>query len=105
MFGWPPPEAPMITYPRNRLIHLAASMNQIDSDLRDWLDKFERLLRRLYWESAFVRVQTAYLGTHEFSWRPSDDWSTDMHKGRLRPVTDWTFTSTMDAADLNDLRG
>jgi hypothetical protein len=103
MFGWPPAGAAMITY-RNRLIHFAASMKEVDWYLRDWLDKFEALLRRLYWESAYARVETAYLGPHEFRWRPASEWVESLCKGRLTPIEKWSFTSTMDARALDRLR-
>jgi hypothetical protein len=103
MFGWPPAGAAMITY-THRLIHLAASMKELDWYLRDWLDKFEGLLRRLYWESAFVRVETAYLGTHEFSWRPTRKWVECLCEGRLSPIKEWAFRSTMESSELDGLR-
>ncbi len=103
MFGWPFAGAPMITY-TTRLIHLAASMKEVDWYLRDWLDKFEDLLRRLYWRSAYVRVETAYLGKHEFSWRPAEKWVESLCKGRLNSIQTWSFSSTMEAAELDRLR-
>jgi hypothetical protein len=103
MFGWPSADAPMVVY-RNRLIHLAASLKQPDWELRDWLDKFESLLRRLYWESAYVRFEGGYLGVHEFTWRPAERWVRDLCQARLGPIDEWLFTSTVPAEDLARLR-
>jgi hypothetical protein len=103
LFGWPPAGTAMITY-RSRLFHLAASMKEVDWYLREWLDKFEGLLRRLYWESAYVRVETAYLGAHEFNWRPMSKWVEALCKGKLSPIPKWSFTSTMEASELGKLR-
>jgi hypothetical protein len=103
MFGWPPPDDPSIAF-RSRLIHFAAIQKELDQWLRDWIDKFEGLLRSLYWESVYVRVETAYLGTYEFGWRPTDGWLSDLHAIRLRPVTEWSFVSSMDLEELNGLR-
>jgi hypothetical protein len=103
MFGWPPTDDFMITY-KNRLFHLAAAMKEVDWYLRDWLDQFEGLLRQLYWESAFVRVETAYLGTHEFCWRPMREWVDQLCKGSLSPIRMWSFSTTMEASDLDRLR-
>jgi len=99
MFAWAPVDAPMIVY-KNRLIHLAASLKEVDWELREWLDKFEGLLRRLYWESAYIRFEAAYIGTHEFTWRPTDAWVKELCQGRLSPITEWSFTSTLPAEDL-----
>src|SRR5215212_1237823 len=45
MFGWPTPDDPSIAF-RSRLIHFAAIQKELDQWLRDWIDKFEGLLRR-----------------------------------------------------------
>ena len=99
MFAWPPLDDPMIAF-RARLIHFAACQNQLDQDLRAWLDKFEGLLRRLYWEGAYVRVETAYIGAQEFRWRPTGEWVSDLCKGVLRPITAWSFEGTMSIDDI-----
>jgi hypothetical protein len=104
MFAWAPSDAPMIVY-KNRLIHLAASLKQMDFELREWLDKFEGLLRRLYWESAYIRFEAAYIGKHEFTWRPTEAWVKELCKGRLTPISEWSFSSTMPAEELAQLRG
>src|SRR4051794_24381317 len=44
MFGWPPAGS-QITY-QNRIIHFAACMKNVEFCLREWVDKFEQLLRR-----------------------------------------------------------
>ena len=103
MFAWAPTDASMIVY-KNRLIHLAASLKEMDWALRDWLDKFEALLRRLYWESAYIRFEAAYLGVHEFTWRPTQAWVEQLCRGQLSPIAEWSFSSTMPTGDLADLR-
>ena len=45
-----------------RLIHFAGHFNHLASDLGEWLDKFERLLRRLYWLDAEVLLMHAWSG-------------------------------------------
>jgi len=103
MFGWAPVDAPMVVY-KNRLIHFAASFKQPDWELRDWLEKFEGLLRRLYWESVYVRFEGAYLGIHEFTWRPTEAWVKELCQGLLVPIAEWSFTSSMPAGELEGLR-
>ena len=103
MFSWAPSHAPMITY-KNRLIHFAASMKQIDSSTRTWLDKVDSLLKTLYWESAYVRVQTAYMGTYEFTWQVPFEWIEMTCKGEVQPITTWRFSSNMEQQELESLR-
>lgn len=105
MFGWPPAGYSEITY-RYRLIHFAACVKQIEDGLGEWLDKVEELLRRMYWQRVFIHIQTGYWGTYEFTWRPSDGWLNDLClREQLRPLTDWTFKTTMDEAMLKEIRG
>lgn len=101
MFGSPPPQTRMITY-TNRLLHLGAELKNFDYWMRNWLDKFEHLLRRMYWETAYVRVERGYLGTSEFKWEADLDWLCDMRLCKLRPVSAWEFTSSR--TDLDSLR-
>src|SRR5262245_28120168 len=103
MFSWAPADTPMITY-RNRLIHLAASVKGLGRAARDWLDKFEALLRRLYWESAYVRCEFGLFGIQEFRWRPSEAWVKELCQARLGPIQDWTFESSLPASDLEQMR-
>lgn len=60
MFSLPPASARMIVH-RRRLIHFGAALHELDFEVRDWLDKFESLLRNLYWHSAYVRVEAVYV--------------------------------------------
>ena len=103
MFAWPPADAPDIVY-RNRILHFAACVKNADFVARDWLDKFETLLRQLYWQSAYVRIQPTYMAALEFKWEVASPWCDELCKGRLGPIGDWTFTSTIDAAELERLR-
>ena len=103
MFSWAPSNAIMITY-KNRLIHFAAALKEIDPEIRTWLDKIDALLRTLYWESAYARIETAYIGTREFTWQVATEWMENMCKGDVSPITTWKFESTMAAEQLESLR-
>ena len=103
MFSWAPLSQPMITY-KNRLIHFAASMKDFDCEARGWLDKFENLLKNLYWESAFVRIEMPYIGKEEFTWEPSRAWVEKLCQGNLEFIDEWTFSSTLPPEDLDALR-
>lgn len=98
MFGLPPSGTALITYER-RLVHFAASVKNVDFALRDWLDKFETLLRQLYWQEAYLRVEQGYIGTHEFRWTPRKDWVDTLYTGRITPITDWDFITTLEGLE------
>jgi hypothetical protein len=98
MFAWAPADSPMINY-KNRPIHFAASLKEADWALRDWLDKFEGLLRRLYWENAVVYFRSAYLAEHQVTWHPTHEWQVRLTSGVLEPISQWEFKSSMDQKD------
>jgi hypothetical protein len=103
MFACPPLDASMINF-RTRLIHFAASLKEVDFELRDWLDKFEALLRQLYWEKAVVHFDGAYIGAQKFEWRPAIEWVHHLTDGVLEPIVDWTFDSSIEKLELDQFR-
>ena len=103
MFAYAPPDVQMITY-KNRLIHFAASLKEVDGDIGQWIEKFEHLLRSLYWESAVVHFEAAYEGEHRFEWHPKDEWVSRLCNGFLEPVLQWDRTSTMSEDELAERR-
>jgi hypothetical protein len=98
MFARPADNAQYYVY-RHRIIHFGASMKNADFALRNWFDKFESLLRNLYWSEAYVRVDGGYIGTHEFHWTPTNAWNDQLYKGWLTPINEWNFTSTLPELD------
>jgi hypothetical protein len=103
MFGMDREKSAGISF-RNRPIHFAASMKNADFCIRDWLDKFEGLLREMYWESAYVRIKGGYLGAYEFQWKPEREWVEEMCKRELRKITAWEFKSSMEEKRLKSMR-
>jgi hypothetical protein len=54
MFSVTGPDSLHGSFRGSRLIHFAGHINHLGGGLEEWLDKFERLLRRLIWTSATV---------------------------------------------------
>ncbi len=103
MFGWAPYDSHMVVY-KNRPIHFAASLKEVDWNLGDWIEKFERLLRTLYWEKALVHFEGAYGDEHTFVWHPKREWVSRLCSGILEPISEWERTSTMEESDLEQRR-
>lgn len=103
IFSWVKPNTPMVMY-RNRPLHFAAILKEMDGELRDWLDKFEALLRLTLWESVTVNYEGAYIGTHLFEWWVEPDCSWLDEQGALAPTQHWNFRSSLDPAELDKLR-
>ncbi|EPJ7989296.1 hypothetical protein [Pseudomonas aeruginosa] len=53
---------------QTQIIHFGASYQAIEYEWGLWVEQFEALLRRLYWASAVVHLETEVNGSHTFRW-------------------------------------
>ena len=54
-----------------------------------WLDKFENVLRRLYWLSANVHLETEFEPPRMFEWLPTEAAMGGLYDDPPKPVTEW----------------
>ncbi|WP_208306288.1 hypothetical protein [Hymenobacter defluvii] len=71
-----------------RIIHFGANFKSIEHEWREWKDKFENLLTRLYWLSAAVHFKTEYTDIQTFTWEIDlDKWSIPYESnGTILPI-------------------
>jgi len=69
---------------RGHLIHFAGSIKGVDEEWAIWLDKFEKLLKKMYWQTVELRLLTEHSGDQVFSWVAE-------YTGEIEPVKDWNF--------------
>lgn len=73
---------------QTQVIHFAASYATVEYEWALWIEQFEALLKRLYWSSAVVHLETELNGTHTFRWE-SDNGGHSPHQGELRVRCAW----------------
>lgn len=56
------------------VMHFGSSYKAVEYEWEQWLAKFEAMLKRMYWVSATVHLQTELNGTHTFSWESHDEY-------------------------------
>lgn len=84
--GWP-----QGTY-RSHVIHFGASLKDEPGNRScwdAWLEKFERLLRRLYWWSVAVHLRTEFEPDRVIRWLPSEATIDGMAAEPPRTVQEW----------------
>jgi hypothetical protein len=73
---------------QTQVIHFGASYPGIEYEWKLWVAQFEELLRRLYWSSAVVHLETELSGTHTFHWE-SESGLHSPRQGELRMRCAW----------------
>jgi len=90
MFAIPGDEPEQGTF-RSQIIHFGGSMKEAEVQWRQWLEKFEALLRRLYWFSAKVHLRAEVIGDYDYEWTVEAHQIVNYLKDDPKPPTEWFF--------------
>jgi hypothetical protein len=85
---------------RNQIIHFGASIYEVELEWRRWLEKFEALLRKLYWFNAVVHLRTEMIGDHEYDWTVDANQIVHFFNDPPRAATKWFFDGSPRDFDL-----
>ena len=86
-----PGQYPQGTY-RRQIIHFGLSIKDDPSDRGCWdiwFEKFEEVLKRLYWLSAKVHIETDFEPDRMFIYLPTDESLTDLYADKPSPISKW----------------
>lgn len=76
---------------REQVIVFGASYKSLEYEWEEWLDKFENILKQLFWTSATIHLDSELVGKHTYEWTidisQPDNWFLDTPQ----PITQWTF--------------
>ncbi len=56
------------------VVHFGASYRGIEYEWQMWMEQFEALLRKMYWVTVTVHLETEMSGIHSFVWETSDEY-------------------------------
>ena len=71
------------------VIHFGSSYKGVEYEWQSWLSAFEDMLKRMYWVSATVHLETEFNGTHTFSWEAEEDFH-EPSMGELAVRCEWS---------------
>jgi hypothetical protein len=93
----------------NRLIYLGGYFNHILDGLPQWLDKFESLLRRLYWTEAELQIYGGWMcASYTIEYRISQATADQFAKDPENPARDWicrVYDRSCESSTDNRLEG
>ena len=71
------------------VMHFGSSYKAVEHEWQSWLNKFEEMLKQMYWVSATVHLETEFNGTHTFTW-DAEDCFHEPSSGELSVRCEWS---------------
>jgi hypothetical protein len=75
------------------VIHFGTSYKGVEYEWQQWLDKFENMLKGMYWVSATVHLETELNGLHTFTWEADGSFH-EPDQGDMAIRCEWSREAT-----------
>lgn len=89
---------------RDQIITFGASYKTLEYKWHTWLEKFEEILKQLYWFNVTIHVEFEVLGNYTYEWEiDTDQIMQKWHKEKSEPIVSWKYQSNGPRAFTNQL--
>ncbi|MGK0308809.1 MAG: hypothetical protein ACI8RP_001775 [Urechidicola sp.] len=78
---------------RQQIITFGASYKTLEYEWDLWLDKFENILKKLYWWDAKIFVDFEVMGQYVYEWEIDLNKRENWWKDKPEPITEWNYKS------------
>ena len=75
------------------VMHFGTSYKAVEYEWEDWIGKFEAMLKKMYWVSATVHLDTEFNGRHTFIWESENEFH-EPDSGELSVRCEWSRESS-----------
>lgn len=76
---------------RDQVIVFGASYKSVEHEWSHWLEKFENILKNLFWINATIYLETELVGDHKYEWLMVMNHLDNLLSDNPEPVTCWKF--------------
>lgn len=78
---------------RQQIITFGASYKTLEYEWDLWLEKFENILKKLYWWDAKIFVDFEVMGQYVYEWEIDLNKRENWWKDKPEPITEWNYKS------------
>lgn len=81
---------------RDQVITFGASYKTLEHEWDLWINKFEELLKKLFWSDVSIHAEFEVMGNFQYNWLidlnliEENNW----YEKKPKPITQWTFKSS-----------
>ncbi|WP_299224164.1 hypothetical protein [uncultured Aquimarina sp.] len=89
---------------RDQVITFGASYKTLEYDWHLWIEKFEEILKKLFWFDVTIHAEFEVMGDYKYDWLIDIDKIDKWHKETPEPISQWKFKSDGPRTFENELK-